>query len=53
VGSAGHVVHSGARNVDAQFFHARWARCGYHKKHVGDTVGGDKMLITNEFHEFY
>jgi hypothetical protein len=35
VGSAGHVVHSGASgplNIDALFFKLRWAWCSFHKK---------------------
>jgi hypothetical protein len=38
VGSAGHIVYSGAsevRNVDATFFMLRWVQCGYHEKLVG------------------
>jgi hypothetical protein len=38
VGSAGHVVQSGAsgsQNVDALFFTLRWDRYGNHKKHAG------------------
>jgi hypothetical protein len=38
VGSAGHVVHSGAygvRNIDALFFFIGWARCGLSKKLTG------------------
>jgi hypothetical protein len=35
VGSAGHVVHSGAyesRNIDALFFKLEWGRYRFHKK---------------------
>jgi hypothetical protein len=38
MGSAGHVVHSGAsgvRNVDALFFMLGWDPYRYHKKHAG------------------
>jgi hypothetical protein len=37
VGSAGHIVHSGAswaRYVDALFFMLRWDQYRFHKKHI-------------------
>jgi hypothetical protein len=38
VGSAGHVVHSGAseaQNIDTLLFMLRWVLFGFHKKHAG------------------
>jgi hypothetical protein len=38
VGSAGHVVHSGAseaRNIDTLFFMLGWVPYQFHKKHTG------------------
>jgi hypothetical protein len=38
VGSAGHIVHSGAsrlRNIEALFFMVGWAWCGLHTKFTG------------------
>jgi hypothetical protein len=38
MGTAGHVVHSGAsgvQNIDALFFMLRWAQCGFHNEHAG------------------
>jgi hypothetical protein len=38
VGSAGHIVYSGAsevQNIDALFFMLEGDRCGFHKKHAG------------------
>jgi hypothetical protein len=38
VGSAGHIVHSGAsgaRNIDTQFFLLGWDRYGFNKQHTG------------------
>jgi hypothetical protein len=35
VGSAGHVVHSGERNIDALFFMLCWDWYGFDERHVG------------------
>jgi hypothetical protein len=35
MGAAGRIVHSGAQNVDAQFFILMWDRYGFDKKHTG------------------
>jgi hypothetical protein len=42
VGSAGHIVYSGAsrsRNMDALFSMLRWDQCGYDKKRAGGICG--------------
>jgi hypothetical protein len=35
MGSVGHVVHSGVRNVHALFFLLGWVQCDSHKKRAG------------------